>query len=370
MQKTNSLSKRNSGIDLLRIISMIMIVTLHLLGHGGLLKEFEVFTTGHYLTWFIEIIAYCAVNCYALISGYVGINSKFRYSNLINLCINVVFYTLIITSLFKIFSPDSVNAETFKKAVFPYAFNVYWYFTAYFCMYFFIPFFNHTINTLNKEKATTLVLSLIFIFSLLPTVVQADVSHTFKGYSALWLSILYIIGAYIKKHDIGAAVKKSTLIILYFACIAVNCFSKFFIEYDSVYLWKNAQNSNMLINYTSPTVLATAVIMLILFSKFRHGKKSEKLISFFAPLTFGVYLIHDEPLIRSHFIADKMRFLAELNPILMIISLIGIAVAIWLVCSLTEKLRFELFKLIKVKQFCDKITEIISRKFCKSPQTY
>lgn len=370
MQKINGLSKRNSGVDLLRIISMIMIVILHLLGHGGILKEYDVFTAGHYLTWVLEIIAYCAVNCYALISGYVGINSKFRYSNLLSLCINVVFYTLIITSLFGIFSPGSVNAQTFKKAVFPYAYNVYWYFAAYFCMYFFIPFFNHLINTLKKGEATALVISLIFVFSLLPTIVQSDISHTFKGYSALWLGILYLIGAYIKKYDIGATVKKSKLIILYFVCILINCFSKFFVEYGSVHLWKNPQNSNMLISYTSPTVLATAVIMLILFSKFKHGKTSEKIISFFAPLTFGVYLIHDEPLIRSNFITDKMTFLTELNPALMIVSLIGISVAIWLVCSLIDKLRLEFFKLIKVKQFCDKIIEIISAKLSKSTQTH
>lgn len=364
MQKLTD-NKRNSGIDFLRIISMIMIVTLHLLGHGGIINEYEMFTAGHYSAWTLEIIAYCAVNCYALISGYVGISSKFRYSNILNLCINVVFYTLIITSLFGIFSPGSVNLQTFKKAVFPYAYNVYWYFTAYFCMYFFVPFFNHLINTLKHNESTALVFSLFFIFSLLPTIVQSDISHTFSGYSALWLSVLYLIGAYIRKHNIGSATKKSTLILLYFTCIAINCFSKFFVEYGSVHLWSTAVNSNMLINYCSPTVLATAVLMLIIFSKLKCGKKSEKIISFFAPLTFGVYLIHDEPLIRSRFITQKLIFLTELHPALMILSVIGISIAIWIACSFLDKIRLELFKLLKIKPFCDKTIEFISSKLSK-----
>lgn len=366
MQNLSNSGKRNSGIDLLRIVSMIMIVILHLLGHGGILKNIDTLSPHHYFAWTIEIIAYCAVNCYALISGYVGVMSKFRYSNLLNLTINVVFYTLIITSLFGIFSPGSVNGQTFRNAVFPYAYNVYWYFTAYFCMYFFIPFFNHLINTLKQKEATALVVSLIFIFSILPTAVQSDVSHTFKGYSVLWLGVLYIIGAYIKKYNFGSDIKKSKLIALYFACFLINCFSKFFIEYGSDHLWSNPQNSDMLISYTSPSVLATAVIMLILFSKFKFRNTPEKLISFFAPLTFGVYLIHDEPLIRSKFISNKLIFLTELHPALMIISVIGIAVAIWLVCSLIDKIRSEFFRLFKIKQLCDKIIEFISLKITKT----
>ncbi len=365
MQKTLNVNKRNYGIDALRILSMIMIVTLHLLGHGGILKSLDLFSAGHYSAWVLEIIAYCAVNCYALISGYVGVSSKFKYSGILNLCINVVFYTLIITSLFGIFSPGSVNGQTFKTAVFPYAFNVYWYFTAYFCMYFFIPCFNHLINTLKKNESTALVVSCVFLFSVLPTVTQYDLAYTNKGYSVLWLSVLYIIGAYIKKYDIGAKNKKSTLFILYTVCILINCLSKFYIEYGSVNLWANPQNSNRLVSYCSPTVLSTAVILLILFSKFRYGRVSEKLISFFAPLTFGVYLIHDEPLIRSSFITNKLVFLAELHPSLMILSVIGISVAIWLVCSLIDKVRLEIFKLLRIKQFCDKIIDFITVKISK-----
>lgn len=76
MQNLSKTTKRNSGIDLLRIISMIMIVTLHLLGHGGILNNLEPFTSGHYSAWTLEIIAYCAVNCYALISGYVSVHQN------------------------------------------------------------------------------------------------------------------------------------------------------------------------------------------------------------------------------------------------------------------------------------------------------
>ena len=63
------MKKRNYGIDLLRLVAMYMIVILHVLGNGGVLEA----TNGlkNSLAWFMEIGSYCAVNCYAIISGYV-----------------------------------------------------------------------------------------------------------------------------------------------------------------------------------------------------------------------------------------------------------------------------------------------------------
>ena len=74
--------ERNYGIDLFRIVSMFMVVVLHVLGQGGILDG-TIGVAGNYETaWFLETAAYGAVNCYALISGYVGIRSRYRYSTL------------------------------------------------------------------------------------------------------------------------------------------------------------------------------------------------------------------------------------------------------------------------------------------------
>ena len=99
------MQERNYGIDFLRIISMFMIVILHILGNGGILASVQTGSVKYHLTWFMEIASYCAVNCYALISGYVGIYSKHKLSNIFYLWIQVIFYTLSITLLFKIISP-------------------------------------------------------------------------------------------------------------------------------------------------------------------------------------------------------------------------------------------------------------------------
>ena len=64
-------AQRNYGIDLLRIISMFFVLILHCYGQGGIIYHATQGTIQYKFSWMIEIIAYCAVNIFALISGYV-----------------------------------------------------------------------------------------------------------------------------------------------------------------------------------------------------------------------------------------------------------------------------------------------------------
>lgn len=77
--------KRNIGLDCLRIISMIMIVFLHYLSKGGLLRAENTSGIYHIIYYFIEALSIIAVNCYVLISGYFLIRSKFRWKKVLQL---------------------------------------------------------------------------------------------------------------------------------------------------------------------------------------------------------------------------------------------------------------------------------------------
>lgn len=132
----NKRKEHNYGIDLLRIIAMFMIVVLHILGPGGILENTNLLSINYNIGWFLEIASYCSVNCYALISGYVGRNAEYKYKNIILLWLRVVFYTLLITMLFAVFSREKVGGQEVINAIFPVMRKQYWYFTQYFCMFF------------------------------------------------------------------------------------------------------------------------------------------------------------------------------------------------------------------------------------------
>ena len=130
---------RNYGIDLLRILCMYMVVILHILGQGGILEASPKGSVNWAIAWLMRIGVYCAVNCYGLISGYVGIDAKYKYSNWIVLWLRVLFYTIVITISFAFMVPDSVGKGEMMNAIFPVMKNYYWYFTAYFGLFLFIP---------------------------------------------------------------------------------------------------------------------------------------------------------------------------------------------------------------------------------------
>ena len=89
------LKGRNIGIDLLKIVSMVMIVTLHMLGHGRILESLPLMSHVYQTAWLLEILCYGAVNCYALVSGFLLAHC--RANKLFELWLQVLFYSVIIT---------------------------------------------------------------------------------------------------------------------------------------------------------------------------------------------------------------------------------------------------------------------------------
>ena len=69
--------ERQLNYELLRIIAMLMIVSLHYLGKGGLLGNpaRQDMTAAGYTAWLAEAFCLVAVNVYVLISGYFGVDT-------------------------------------------------------------------------------------------------------------------------------------------------------------------------------------------------------------------------------------------------------------------------------------------------------
>ena len=98
------ISKRNYGIDILRLVMMFMICILHCLNQGGILTA-SIYGTSYYMVfWLLEIICYCAVDGFAFISGYTAKdNFKIDYTKLINMWFQGLFYSFILTIVLMIF---------------------------------------------------------------------------------------------------------------------------------------------------------------------------------------------------------------------------------------------------------------------------
>lgn len=343
-------SDRNFGIDLLRIIAMVMITTHHVLLHGGILGKATHFSMQYSIVWFIEAAGLCGVNIYGLISGYVGYDHEHRPFRFLQLYFQVLFYTLTTTIIFAIFWPDLVTGETIRNAVIPFAFNMYWYYTAFFCLFFFMPFLDKMIDVLTISEAKKLIIALFVVFSVLQTVFRSQFALTNDGYSFLWLAVLYLGGAYIRKYDIGMNSRWGL------SCYLLSVFfiwtAKMAQERISHMLTQEYIPSVWLTYYISPFVVLSAIFLLLTFRDMRIGSGLKRLISFFAPVSFDVYLLQDEPLIRNTFILGAFAGYLKMDPIVMTITIIGTAIGIWSLGNLVGQIRKLFFKLLRVECLC------------------
>lgn len=338
----------NYGIDALRILSMFMVVIAHILGPGGVLAASEPMSIQYEAAWFLEIAAYCSVNCYALISGYVGIYAKYKYRNIVMLWLKVLFYTLSITLLFSIFIPDAVSLKDWIKAVFPITRGYYWYFTAYFALFFFIPILNMAINKMTKRQYRMVIMMLVFIFSFWPTLFHKDVFGTSSN--AWWLIILYIIGGYIRKYRLLQKNNAFAMLMGYFTATALTWLLKFIIESQS-FAFLNFIDQNYLFNNTSITMLMSGVFLLLAFERIHIGHTLTKIIQCFSPAAFSVYIIHANPFVWNYLIKGKFSYQADFPVLLEILSTLFIAALIYISCSFIDLIRSGIFKILKLQKF-------------------
>ena len=88
--------ERNANMDLLRILSMFLIILLHSIDHSGVLEVADVGPMHMQLyIRFIYMLTQVCVNCYVLLSGYLLVKSKFRLQKLVALWMEVIFYSFV-----------------------------------------------------------------------------------------------------------------------------------------------------------------------------------------------------------------------------------------------------------------------------------
>lgn len=355
LNKTNN---RNIGIELLRIVSMMMIVILHLLGHGGILKSGVYLSSSNNTAWFLEIACYGAVNLYALITGFVCVKSKHKYSRIIELWLQVALYSILFAVLFHFIPGYSVDKSDIIGSLFPVMNYEYWYFSAYFCLFLFIPFINNMIVGMSKNQYKKLIFTGICAFcimSLFGKYLGGNIFGVNKGYSFIWLAFLYIIGAYLKLYqsDLKKYSQKFCL-LTYFICVSIVWASKLLI----IKLLGITKYSDLFVNYVSPFILLGSVCFFIFFLRLKINR-GKTLITKIASVSFGVYLIQDNKHIRAYFIQDKFVDCAKLPWYTMLGRILIIAVIIYIACSLIDYIRKSLFKLLHVHDLCEKSVKFI-----------
>lgn len=350
--------KRNSGIDLLRLVLMLMVVVLHVLGQGGILAAVEHNPIKYGVAWLLETSAYCAVNCYAMITGYVYVGKKCKLSSVGMIWLQTWVYSLGIAACAWVLKPDLFSWKVLSYFAFPVTNKAYWYVSAYIGLFILIPLLNAGIEQMTEAQMKKMLMIAFVTTSVFPTLMKADPYITNEGYSTIWLCLMYLIGASIKKYGWGQKVSGKRDIIIYVGCVVISWGWK---------LIKEALTGNMgqnihLILYTSPTIVMAAVALLLAFIQLEIPEKKENLIKRFAPAAFGVYLIHVHEYVFGHYFRESFAFLAEKNVIVLVVGVLGLATLVFLGCLMVDYMRHLVFEWLKIKKLLIKFEEKLMKK--------
>ena len=346
MEKTN---KRLVNLDLLKVVSMIMIVCLHYLGKSDVLKVATLNDANFYLAWFAEILSIVGANCFVLCSGYLMSENRFKFSKLIYLWLQIVSINLVFVIVARLTGNYEFVPRTILHVLMPISFKEYWYISAYFIFYMLSPFLIWAVNKLTLEQHKKLVIALVIIFTVNPF----QWTKIDRGYDFVWFCVLFFVASYIRRAEVFK--KRVRTYLSYYLLIAlvlmvinllVTILSK---RIDVV---KNIEVRNY-------NFIFTFLLSLMFFAAFKNMKiKRERfagMITFLSSLTLGVYLIHENKFIRDFFWKKIIAPLDFFDTPYFILHMIVCVLAVFFVCAFLEYFRQLLFKLFGVPRLCDKL---------------
>lgn len=294
--------QRDSNMELLRIVSIIMILYIHAF---GLISGKGYTDFGCEITILANSICNMGVSCFILISGYYGI--RFQWKKLFRMEIMVVLYSLLMTGLMISFFPDQMTdsaLELLIKSCIPVTSRKYWFYSCYVCLMFISPFLNRAIERAGKKETGILLLSLLFLFSVLPTFLYFEITLD-HGKGLINMITLYILGRWIRLYA-DVEIKRKNGLILFLVLLGINIFSHHYpIRVDGI--------SHTLTGDNSITNIMMAVLLLYLF---KNTRLRSGIINGIAANIFSVFILNTFVLggVHRYVFRDSGKILTNMMP--------------------------------------------------------
>lgn len=339
------IKKRDSNLELLRIISIILIIAHHYVLYGGL-KDIN-FGFNTIITKFLITGGKIGVNCFVLISGYFLINSKFKVEKLLKLILEVFFYSIIITTILYTFNLVQINIIDIIKSIMPIVFGKYWFITAYVGMYICFPFINNFIKNISKDKYKVFLIALSIMLIIIPTFTTAN--FIFSNFT--WIVFMYMIGAYIRLYPNKYTEYKGKAlcisVILYCVIVIISVLFAFLGNNINIF----AKASNYFAKVNSIFIVPCSIFLFIYFK----NKKIEynQFINNIAKCSFGIYCIHENNFIRNLIWKQLLKTDTYANSNILIIHAILSIFIVFTICCIIDLLRIYIIEnnFFKIKKF-------------------
>lgn len=350
--------KRHSGFETMRILSMVMIVLMHGIGHGGLGSAAPQGTAAFWIYWLLFILARVSTNCFVMLSGYYLSERKgpVHAGRLFRIGAQVWFYSMLTFCVAVKAGAVPPSAVALLRALLPLTSNGYWFASAYFLMYLSVPVLNTVVQSLDRRQYKTLLLQSVWgtLFYW-----ATDATFVNNGYSFIWFYTLYFMAAYFRKYRV--TVPSGLCLLAYLAASAAGLFNRML-----ALRVENALHLNGFVNTVNgyqalATVIASAAMFLLFQNIHIRSDYWRRWVFRLAPLSFGVYLLHDSDFTRALLwqLVDLPRFGGALLPSLAYLT--GAALLVAVAGYAVDAVYQRLYRLLRLPALEEKVDVFATR---------
>lgn len=324
---------RKSNIELLRIVSMIMVMNVHSFWAPEELSM-EGVTPRIVFDFFRESTSISCVNLFVLISGYFSINWKVK--SILSLVFQVYFFSLLFYFIYLLKGGEFTIKDSLLRLNSLYF--AYWFVKAYLGLYVLSPVLNAFVEKKGKD-----ILSFIVVFILLQCYYQLFGDSNFSsGYSILSFCGLYLIGRYLSLLSLDK-VKVGRIILS--LCIST-CLITIFPLLLMLFLHKDGSSimSGNLVGfiYNNPFVIVQSICIFLLFAKLSI---QNKFINYCSSSVLAIYLLHMHPDVKMYYY-DFTKSLYLHSTSYQYVALVGLFAFVFVIAVLLDKIRIKIFEAI------------------------
>ncbi|MCM1292003.1 MAG: acyltransferase [Bacteroides sp.] len=282
---------RQSNIEILRIISMLMILIVHFdgasLGLPILSGHISAMTARDAWQLSIESLAIVGVNCFTLISGYFGIRLRLR--TVVAFLFQCIFYATLTFVAFNLIYGFPISIPALLTQCLVITHTDLWYVPAYFGLMLIAPILNAGFDHMTSRQALTATGAFILFNIWAGWWWGAGFNPT--GYTIVQLIMIYCLGRCIALHlmPLLAGRHRQAMITAAAVYFGATLLTTIYAVSDTVRAYA----------YNSPLVIIASAALLVLFASFSCSSPTVKLV---ARSSFAVYLIHKAPIVWGNYL--------------------------------------------------------------------
>lgn len=360
---------RLSGIELLKIVTMFLIVVGHIvqafveapLDHGITLFNGGPATD---VNSFILLILRC---CGALgntiffsCSAYFLIDkSKTNYQKLIRMIIDVFVISILWLIVYVIANPGYLTGDDYLHSFFPSFFENNWYITGYILFSLASPFINIIINNINKRTHFFICAFLLFAYFIIGFFYIFPWAST----AIQWVAIYFTI-SYLKRYNTKFIDNKKLNYIVLISAIILHIL--FMFAANLLCLKVNTMPPFKFIGNNNPFLL---VIAISAFNIVRNWNVRSKFINYLSSLSLLVYVIHHNILYRTYTMPKVLEQFLNNYGMTYIVGWIILFGIILFFAALVLSIIYSSTLKVLIDLIYNKIVELIINRFSKKEST-